>query len=107
MSGQEQKTGSDIEQIGKVRWGFKSSGYAGGLDNLGKKMDPKEIKYFPVMIFAREVALGTTSSHSVQQDPRLLGEKLIEKGLLTEEERDYVYSQFGFDPNKFESDQNK
>ena len=106
MTSAEQKYSDDIKLIGEVRWGFKHSGYVSGLERLGDKIDLSSrkrtgIDYSPVYWFCREVAIATRNSNNCQSDPRKDAQDLVDRGLLTKEERDYVYGQFGFNPDSF------
>lgn len=92
MSETEEHSG---KTIGKVIWGFQSSGYISGLSEIEGKLFEDTRVYF----FAREVALSVLRPIAAQKDPRIIANDLITDGILTQNEISYIYSQFGYNPN--------
>jgi hypothetical protein len=87
---------SDAVLIGNVCWGFKKSGYISGLEKLGEKNRDTQVS-----VFCREVAIACHNSESVQSDPRTLAQRYLIEGILSQEEIEYIYAQFGFNPKSF------
>lgn len=91
---------SDIEQLGKVKWGFEKSGYQSGLELIDQSYPIQHPEFLTIHTLCREIAIaksgGAQQFNFIKQ-----GLVLVEAGVLKPEELQYIYDQFEIDPDAF------
>ena len=93
----------NVEQLGKVQWGWvgERQGYIGGLGKIYKAHPITDPEFIPIATHCREVAIAKSNPENLQFNFIKNGKTLVQKGVLTQEELDYIYTQFELDPNTF------
>lgn len=90
-----------IANCGQVRWGMtRNAGYKGGLENF---VDNKSFKDFGAAYwFCRDVAISISNPGAEQQDVVKSGKELVKDGVVSQNELNYIYSQFGFNETVYQ-----
>lgn len=96
---------SDVEvKKGKVIWPGKGSnrGYQSGLELLEEQI-PQFFKKGDgkVYWFCRDVGIAKINPGAEQRDIVNFGKQLVSDRVLTQEQLDYIYSQFEFDVDSY------
>jgi hypothetical protein len=95
---EELDNGEVIVTVNKVKWGMaRDAGYKSGLEEIEQNKSFKGCLL--VYWLCRDIALLISRPGAEQQDVVKTGPELVNTGALTQTELDYIYTQFGFDPN--------
>lgn len=89
---------SDVEQLGKVRWGFQGTGHVTGLESIYRAHPHKDPNFLTIHTLCREAAIAK-SEGGLQFNFVEHGKQLVELGILTQAELDFIYKQFELDLN--------
>jgi len=93
---------NNIEQLGDVGWAFtQPAGYRFGLDKI--ENNPSFQGFERLYFFCRDLAITMGDNPIASQNNILLvAEELLSRRIVTQDELEYIYEQFKFDPETYD-----